>query len=88
MSRLQLAALGAAIVCTAACARSPGTPEVHPLPQPDGKPSLLGAQAARSPRLASYKLAAKLDPVTHRVFFPLMAGPGGTPVLRIMRPRD
>ncbi len=27
-----------------------------------------------------------VDPVTHRVFFPLMAGPKGTPVLRIMRP--
>jgi DNA-binding beta-propeller fold protein YncE len=27
-----------------------------------------------------------VDPSTHRVFFPLMAGPAGTPVLRIMRP--
>lgn len=27
-----------------------------------------------------------VDPPTHRVFFPLMAGPNGTPVLRIMRP--
>ena len=27
-----------------------------------------------------------VDPSTHRVFFPLMAGPQGTPVLRIMRP--
>jgi DNA-binding beta-propeller fold protein YncE len=27
-----------------------------------------------------------VDPKTHRVFFPLMAGPKGTPVLRIMRP--
>src|SRR5206468_10042245 len=26
------------------------------------------------------------DPATHRVFFPLVAGPDGTPVLRIMRP--
>ena len=26
------------------------------------------------------------DPPTHRVFFPLPAGPSGTPVLRIMRP--
>jgi hypothetical protein len=26
------------------------------------------------------------DPSTHRVFFPLMAGPMGTPVLRIMKP--
>ncbi|HEX7476593.1 MAG TPA: hypothetical protein VF331_02185 [Polyangiales bacterium] len=27
-----------------------------------------------------------VDEATHRVFFPLMAGPNGTPVLRIMRP--
>ena len=27
-----------------------------------------------------------VDPATHRVFFPLMAGPQGTPVLRVMRP--
>lgn len=27
------------------------------------------------------------DPVTHRVFFPLMRSPAGTPVLRIMKPR-
>lgn len=27
-----------------------------------------------------------VDPTTHRVFFPLLAGPKGTPVLRIMRP--
>jgi DNA-binding beta-propeller fold protein YncE len=27
-----------------------------------------------------------VDPATHRVFFPLMAGPQGTPVLRIMKP--
>jgi DNA-binding beta-propeller fold protein YncE len=29
-----------------------------------------------------------VDPVSHRVFFPLMAGPKGTPILRIMRPTD
>jgi DNA-binding beta-propeller fold protein YncE len=27
-----------------------------------------------------------VDPATHRVFFPLMKGPRGTPVLRIMKP--
>jgi DNA-binding beta-propeller fold protein YncE len=27
-----------------------------------------------------------VDPATHRVFFPLMTGPQGTPTLRIMRP--
>jgi DNA-binding beta-propeller fold protein YncE len=33
---------------------------------------------------SSHTVAA--DPLTHRVFFPLPAGPSGTPVLRIMRP--
>jgi DNA-binding beta-propeller fold protein YncE len=28
-----------------------------------------------------------VDPATHRVFFPLIAGPGGKPVLRVMQPR-
>jgi hypothetical protein len=28
-----------------------------------------------------------VDPATHRVFFPLIAGPSGSPVMRIMRPR-
>jgi hypothetical protein len=27
-----------------------------------------------------------VDPATHHVFFPLLAGPKGTPVLRIMKP--
>ena len=29
-----------------------------------------------------------VDTVTHHVFFPLMVGPNGTPILRIMRPSD
>jgi sugar lactone lactonase YvrE len=33
---------------------------------------------------ASHSVA--IDPATHRVFFPLVAGPSGTPVLRIMKP--
>ena len=32
----------------------------------------------------SHSVAA--DPATHRVFFPLLKGPSGTPVLRIMKP--
>jgi DNA-binding beta-propeller fold protein YncE len=32
----------------------------------------------------SHSVAA--DPATHRVFFPLMKGPSGTPVLRMMKP--
>jgi DNA-binding beta-propeller fold protein YncE len=30
--------------------------------------------------------SVSVDPATHRVFFPLLAGPKGTPVLRIMKP--
>jgi DNA-binding beta-propeller fold protein YncE len=37
-----------------------------------------------SPGSNSHSVA--VDPATHRVFFPLMSGPQGTPVLRIMRP--
>ncbi len=37
-----------------------------------------------SPGANSHTVAS--DPATHRVFFPLPAGPAGTPVLRIMRP--
>jgi DNA-binding beta-propeller fold protein YncE len=37
-----------------------------------------------SPGSNSHSVA--VDPATHRVFFPLMSGPNGTPVLRIMRP--
>lgn len=33
---------------------------------------------------ASHSVA--VDPATHRVFFPLVAGPRGTPILRVMRP--
>ncbi len=43
--------------------------------------SLVGHDA---PGAHSHSVAA--DPATHRVFFPLLAGPSGTPVLRIMRP--
>jgi DNA-binding beta-propeller fold protein YncE len=37
-----------------------------------------------SPGSNSHSVA--VDTITHRVFFPLMTGPQGTPVLRIMRP--
>jgi hypothetical protein len=49
-----------------------------------GKPGvvLLGHD---HPGKSSHSVA--VDPSTHRVFFPLMAGPSGTPVLRVMRPR-
>ena len=37
-----------------------------------------------SPGSNSHSVAA--DPATHRVFFPLVSGPTGTPILRMMRP--
>jgi YVTN family beta-propeller protein len=47
------------------------------------KPGLV-AKSTEHPGNASHSVA--VDPATHRVFFPLIAGAKGTPVLRIMRP--
>jgi DNA-binding beta-propeller fold protein YncE len=47
------------------------------------KPALVSI-GREQPGSASHSVA--VDPSTHRVFFPLAAGPRGTPVLRIMRP--
>jgi DNA-binding beta-propeller fold protein YncE len=48
-----------------------------------GKP---GVALIGHDQLGSNSHSVAVDPATHRVFFPLMAGPNGTPVLRIMRP--
>jgi DNA-binding beta-propeller fold protein YncE len=48
-----------------------------------GKPGLVNIDSEH-PGDASHSVAA--DPATHHVFFPLMKGPKGTPVLRIMKP--
>ena len=48
-----------------------------------GRPGLVTIDSEH-PGDASHSVA--VDPATHRVFFPLVAGPKGTPVLRIMRP--
>jgi hypothetical protein len=37
-------------------------------------------------RPGAHSHTVSVDAPTHRVFFPLMKGPKGTPVLRIMRP--
>jgi DNA-binding beta-propeller fold protein YncE len=37
-------------------------------------------------RPGDHSHSVAVDPATHRVFFPLLKGPRGTPVLRIMRP--
>jgi DNA-binding beta-propeller fold protein YncE len=48
-----------------------------------GKPGLVLIDSEH-PGYNAHSVA--VDPATHRVFFPLMAGPNGGPVLRIMRP--
>ena len=48
-----------------------------------GKPGLVTIDSEH-PGDGSHTVA--VDPATHRVFFPLLAGPKGTPVLRIMKP--
>lgn len=48
-----------------------------------GKPGLVTIDGEH-PGDASHSVA--VDPATHRVFFPLVKGPKGTPVLRIMKP--
>jgi DNA-binding beta-propeller fold protein YncE len=48
-----------------------------------GKPGLTKLDAEH---VADNAHSVAVDPATHRVFFPLVAGPKGTPVLRIMKP--
>jgi hypothetical protein len=48
-----------------------------------GKPGLVKIDSEH-PGDASHSVA--VDPATHHVFFPLLKGPKGTPVLRIMKP--
>ena len=48
-----------------------------------GKPGLVEIDREK-PGDASHTVA--VDPATHHVFFPLLAGPKGTPILRIMKP--
>src|ERR1043165_5242044 len=51
----------------AACSRDRGAPRVRPMPKVDGSPALRGGGAARSPRIASYKIEARLDTVRHQI---------------------
>ena len=46
----------------AACGRDHGAPRVRPLPKADDKPALRGGAAAKSDRIANYKIDARLDP--------------------------
>ncbi|MDB4934269.1 MAG: hypothetical protein JWP87_1241 [Labilithrix sp.] len=48
-----------------------------------GKPGLVAIDREHP---GEHAHSVSVDAATHRVFFPLMAGPKGTPVLRIMKP--
>src|SRR5882672_10084520 len=54
-------------MAVAACGRDRATPRFRPMPKIDGSPALRGGGAARSPRIASYKIEARLDPARHQV---------------------
>lgn len=64
---LRPAVVVAIAVVLAACSRDPGTARVRPLPEPDPTPALRGHGSPRSPRAASYKIEATLDPAQHRI---------------------
>ncbi len=68
MVRRSLASLVvvATIVVASACGRE-NTARVRPLPAPDNVPALRGGGPARSPRIANYKIDARLDASTHQI---------------------
>jgi uncharacterized protein with GYD domain len=54
------------VVGAVACGRE-NTARVRPLPAPDNVPALRGGGPARSPRIANYKIDARLDAETHQI---------------------
>ncbi|MBS1119312.1 MAG: peptidase rane alanine aminopeptidase [Deltaproteobacteria bacterium] len=50
-----------------ACGRDHGAPRIRPLPKPDTSPAVRGGGPARSPRIANYKLEARLDVLKHQL---------------------
>jgi hypothetical protein len=54
-------------ICVAACGHDHGPPTVKPKPKPSDNPALRGGGAPRSPRIASYKIDARLDAPEHRI---------------------
>ena len=51
----------------AACSHDHGPPRVQRLPKPDGSPALRGGGPPRSPRIANYKIEARLDSQRHQL---------------------
>src|SRR5215467_5563544 len=50
-----------------ACSRDRGAPRFRQMPKVYGSPALRGGGAARSPRIASYKIEARLDAARHQI---------------------
>ena len=65
MPRLTTVALLLLLGLTPACGEALGPPRLRPAPTPDDVPALLGGGPARSPRLASYQIDARLDDARH-----------------------
>jgi hypothetical protein len=62
---VQRSALVAVVAMLVACRPEHGPPRVKRLPQKDKSPALRGGGTARAPRIASYKIDARLDAVRH-----------------------
>ena len=58
--------VGVATIWAAACSHDLGPPRVKPLPAVDHVPAVRNG-APRSPRIANYKLDARLDAATHQI---------------------
>jgi hypothetical protein len=56
-----------ALTLLAACSHEHGPPKVQRLPKPDGAPALRGGGQPRSPRIANYKIEARLDATRHQI---------------------
>ncbi len=56
-----------ALTIVMACRPDHGPPRVKRLPKPDASPALRGGGAPRSPRIASYKIDARLDGARHTI---------------------
>src|SRR5688500_15513211 len=67
MKGLAVALATVVIVGGAGCRTELPPPAARPLPRPDGKAPLLGAPTPRSSRIASYRIAATLDPLDKRI---------------------
>jgi hypothetical protein len=65
--RILLVATVAVAVLAAACRPSHGPPKVKRAPNRDGSAALRGGGPPRSPRIANYKIDARLDAQTHTI---------------------